>query len=285
MQAAGVQLARSTLTNLVHRAADLLVPIYDAQRTSILEGSLVTMDETPIKASRKGKVKGKMKAGYFWPVFGDRDEIIFPFSPTRGGSVIADVLGEYAGTLLSDGYEAYASYAARVSNVEHAQCWSHTRRKFIAAEGVEPELAAHGLKLIRSLYDMEKEIRERKLTGERELAHRGEQGKALVDEFFAWLRSAMEEHLLLPSSPFTVAAHYALSREASLRVFLENPDVPLDTNHIEREIRPIAVGRTGDFFVVCHPCHREAFFVACGRFHPSNAAGFASFSTICSFAG
>jgi hypothetical protein len=32
-----------------------------------------------------------------------------------------------------------------------------------------------------------------------------------------------------------------------LRVFLEYPDVPIDTNHLEREIRPIALGRRYDY--------------------------------------
>lgn len=150
LEAAGVHLARSTLTNFVQRTADLLLPIYEAQRRSILQSEVLTMDETPIKASRKKK--GKMQTGYFWPVFGDRSEIVFPFSPTRAGRVIEDVLGDsFTGTLQTDGYTAYASYAEKIGSVEHALCWSHTRRKFIAAEGVEPALVTHGLGLIRSL--------------------------------------------------------------------------------------------------------------------------------------
>jgi hypothetical protein len=52
----------------------------------------------------------------------------------------------------------------------------------------------------------------------------------------------------LPSNLFTAAADYALAREKALRVFLEYPDVPIDTNHLEREIRPIAVGRKNWLF-------------------------------------
>ena len=246
MEAAGVQLARSTLTNLVHRSAELLAPIYEAQKESILTSRVLTMDETPIKASRKEK--GKMKTGFFWPVFGDRNEIVFPFSTTRAGKVIHDVLGDYSGTLQTDGYEAYASYVANVVGVEHAQCWSHARRKFIEAEKVEPDLVSHGLDRIRSLYEIEERIRKQGLVEEKKLGFCGEHSKPLVDDFFVWLRAAMDEHLLLPSSPFTKAAHYALSREKSLRVFLANPEVPLDTNHLEREIRPIALGRKNWLF-------------------------------------
>lgn len=46
----------------------------------------------------------------------------------------------------------------------------------------------------------------------------------------------------------TDAAGYTLNREAALRVFLEFPNVPIDTNHLEREIRPIALGRKNWLF-------------------------------------
>ena len=55
--------------------------------------------------------------------------------------------------------------------------------------------------------------------------------------------SALDRETLLPSSLFAKAARYTLSREKELRVFLEYPDIPIDTNHLEREIRPIALGR------------------------------------------
>ena len=41
---------------------------------------------------------------------------------------------------------------------------------------------------------------------------------------------------LLPSDSLTKALNYVLSREASLTVFLEDPDVQPDTNHLERAL-------------------------------------------------
>jgi hypothetical protein len=70
----------------------------------------------------------------------------------------------------------------------------------------------------------------------------------LVDGFFEWLRGVQAKLALLPSSPFAKAAAYALEREAGLKVFLEDPAVPLDTNHLEREIRPVALGRKNWLF-------------------------------------
>lgn len=246
MEAAGVHLARSTLTGLMLRSGELLEPIYHAQLASILAGGVVTMDETPIKAGRTGR--GTMKTAYFWPVYGERHEVVFPFSPTREASVVREVLGEYCGVLLSDGYKAYESHAAQINQLVHAQCWSHTRRGFVKAEGVEPELAGRALDIIGRLYEQEAALRRKYLPDDKKLEFRSERCRPIVDEFFKWLNETLSERVLLPSNPFTEAARYALERETRLRVFLEYPNVPIDTNHLEREIRPVAVGRKNWLF-------------------------------------
>ena len=244
MKAAGVRLARSTLTSWVHRTADLLDPIYHAQFASILKSKVLAMDETPIKAGRRAR--GKMQTGYFWPVYGDKNEVAFPFSVSRAAAMVRDVLGEYCGVLLSDGYQAYEKHAAEVNGLIHAQCWSHARRHFVRAEDVEPELTDRALGLIRKLYEEEAKLRGE--ADEKRLEKRGERCKPIVDEFFGWLQAELAERVLLPSNPFTEAANYALDREKALRVFLEYPNVPIDTNHLEREIRPIALGRKNWLF-------------------------------------
>jgi transposase len=251
LAAAGVHLSRATLTHLVHRTADLLEPIYAAQLRSIMTSKVLAMDETPIKAGRKQRPpphRGQMKTCYFWPIYGDRDEIAFPFSTTRGSAMVREALKEYVGTLLSDGYRVYDRYADAVNGIVHAQCWSHARRYFEKAESAEPERAREALKQIAELYEQDAEMKEKALSPEKVLAYRGEHAKPIVDRFFEWLRSTLRQEIFLPTNPFTKAASYALTREKSLRVFLEYPDVPLDTNHLERAIRPIAVGRKNWLF-------------------------------------
>jgi transposase len=246
LRAAGVHLARSTLTNLVHRTVELLEPVYEAHLKSILSSQVLAMDETPIKAGRKEKLspeRGEMRTAYFWPIYGDRDEIAFPFARTRGSAVVREALNGYVGVLLSDGYEVYDRYAKAVNGVVHAQCWSHTRRHFVKAESAEPAKVRDVLDTIGEIYDAEAVIQGKSPSPEKILAHRAEEVRPIVDRFFDSLRTEMDEGIWLPTNPFTKAASYALSREKSLRVFLEYPRVPMDTNHLERAIRPIAVGR------------------------------------------
>jgi hypothetical protein len=251
MAASGVRISRAALTNWVHRSAALLEPVYDALLGSILQSRVVTMDETPLRVGpKKNKPPGRrrMKTAYFWPVYGDRHEVAFPFGTTRSAIEVRKVLGDYAGVLLSDGYDAYESHVARTNEIVHAQCWSHTRRGFEKALGVDTQLADQALDRIAKLYEEEKRIRALSLSPDRVLAYRAEHCKPIVEEFFDWLRTTANNQVLLPTNLFTKAAKYAQEREAALKVFLAYPDVPVDTNHLERAIRPIAIGRKNWLF-------------------------------------
>jgi len=244
IKASGIKLARSSLTNYVHKSLDLLEQIYYCQLDSIKSGDTVWMDETPLKAGHD-KSKNKVKSGYIWSLYGDKREVAFWYHESRGTQVIKDLLSsEFSGTLVTDGYAAYGSYAKSLSNVEHAMCWSHTRREFLKAEAQHPELTTTVLDFIRKLYQLEKDV-----TDLSELQKiRGEHSKLLVDQFSNYLKDEFNKKSLIPSDPFVKACNYFFKHEKQLRVFLSNPEVTLDTNHLEREIRPIAIGRKNWMF-------------------------------------
>jgi len=246
--AAGFKLSRQWLTQLVQQGAQLLKAIYDAQLASICASRVKAMDEVPIKAGRAGP--GKMNAAYFWPIYGEHDEVCFPFFDSRRHENVQQALGLKQpdnAVLLSDGYQAYASYAKKVG-VTNAQCWAHSRREFFEAKGAEPQAAAEALRQIGAIYEIEREIRERKLSGENKRLHRLTHSKPLVDEFFDWVNRQFEQQGLLPSNPLTKALAYVRERRAGLEVFLRDPDVPMDTNHLERALRVIPQGRKNWLF-------------------------------------
>jgi hypothetical protein len=122
------------------------------------------------------------------------------------------------------------------------------RRKFVEAEPVEPQLGGDVLAHIGALYEHEARCRDGKSSPDAVRAYRQEHCLSIVDALFSLLARALEEQALLPSSPFTKAARYALDREASLRVFIDHPAVQMDTNHLERALRPIALGRKNWLF-------------------------------------
>ncbi|MEH6501449.1 MAG: IS66 family transposase [Pseudoalteromonas distincta] len=252
IQQAGITISRSTLTNLVKRAIDLLTPIIDAQTDNVLRSRVLAMDETPIKAGHQGRAspqKGKMKSGWFWPLYGDADEVVFTYSNSRGRAHIEQVLNDqFSGTLISDGYAAYARYAATQQGITHAQCWVLSSRYFIEAQKDHPDRATEALQQIAKLYRNEEDIRTQQLTGEKKRQYRLLHSKPVISDFFQWCRDQLESGGLLPSDPLGKALNYVLSRETSLTVFLEDPDVQPDTNHLERALRPIPMGRKNWLF-------------------------------------
>lgn len=243
---AGIRLSRTSLTNWASQAIDLLAPLVDAQHRHVLQSRVLAMDETPIKAGRVKK--GKMRQGYFWPIYGEADEIVFRYAPSREHRHVNAFLGGFEGTLLSDGYEAYAAYAKQKDGVIHAECWAHCRRGFEQAQAYEPSACAEALTLIGALYRHEEIIRERNLVGEKKLAYRSEHSEPIVHAFWQWCDQQCHRPDLVPSNPLAKAVQYARSRQASLQVFLTDPDVPIDTNHLERGLRAIPMGKKNWLF-------------------------------------
>lgn len=245
----GITVSRPWLTQVAQRSIDLLEPIYQAQFASIRASRVKLMDETPIKAGRAGP--GKMKGGYFWPVYGEQNEICFAFHPSRQGKHIQESLGvgppPEGAVLVTDGYEAYAAYANKLG-LTHAQCWAHTRRKFFDAQAAEPQRANEALEMIGALYGVEKHIRDEQLDGDARRTWREAHARPVVEQFFAWIDKTFEAHGLLPSSPLTKAMAYARERREGLSVYLSDPAVPIDTNQLERTLRVIPMGRRNWLF-------------------------------------
>ena len=245
---AGINVSRPWLTQLTQSAIALLAPIYEAQLASIRMSRVIAMDETPIKAGRSGH--GKMKTAYFWPLYGEHDEVCFPYRPNRNHEHVASLLGgrPAPGTVLhTDGYAAYESYA-RAAKITHAQCWAHARRELFEATEAEPQRARLALEHIAGIYAVEDRIRERGLLGDPKREQRVLECRPRVEAFFTFIDEQFAELGLQPATPFTKALGYVRDRKQELSVFLTDPDVALDTNHLERALRVVPMGRKAWMF-------------------------------------
>ncbi|WP_276315830.1 IS66 family transposase [Parashewanella hymeniacidonis] len=216
----------------------------------ILKSKVLAMDEVPIKAGKSGK--GKMKQTYFWPIYGEEDEVAFTWSATKSAQHAIEQLTDFNGTLLTDGYSAYTKTVDTLSQQEHsiihATCWVHCRRYFEKALALEPESAQQALDEMALLYKNEKHIREKEMPADKALRYRQDKSEPVVYRFFNWVHEQRQRPELLPSNPLRVALEYTAERESQLKVFLTNPHVPLDTNHLERALRVIPMGRKNYLF-------------------------------------
>jgi transposase len=246
----GIHISRATLINWVQKGIELLRPIYQANLKSIINSQTLAMDEVPIKAGRKSK--GKMKQTYFWPMFGDNNEIAFTWSNSRGFLHAQNQLEGFTGTLLTDGYVAYSKTVAKLNEKEktvtHATCWVHARRYFDRALLIEPIAAQAAIDKIAQLYKNEKHIKDNITEVSDALAYRQKHSEPLVTEFFNWIYEQRQRTDLTPKNQLTKALNYVNERQVEMKVFLSNPAVAMDTNHLERALRVIPMGRKNYLF-------------------------------------
>jgi transposase len=244
MEEAGVYVARGTLSRFIHRCSELLEPVYLALVSSVLQSQVLAIDETPLKVGVSTIRKG-MHTGYLVPMYGDTDEVVFHYCPTRALDVITTILGDYQGTILTDGYRYYENLAT-TNGITHALCWSHARREFLKAEKLKPDIVNSILRYIGQLYEIESQIKGK--PAEEVLSSRQKHSLPVVDTLFKYYNQLLDSLTLVSSDPLTKALLYSTKREIGLRVFLNNPRVSIDTNHLEREVRPTAVGRKNWLF-------------------------------------
>lgn len=124
----------------------------------------------------------------------------------------------------------------------------HARRYFINAENEEPEAVNSALTYIRTLYKHDEILKTKTLPDDARLAYRSQHCKPIADAFFEWCQQQANRAELLPASLFSKAINYARNHEPQLKVFLSDPNVPMDTGAVERGLRVIPMGKKNWLF-------------------------------------
>lgn len=246
----GVNLDRSTLADWVGKAAFLLRPVHERLFERLKASTKLFADETTAPVLDPGR--GRTKTGQLFAYarddrpWGGADPpgVAYLYAPDRKAETTAGHLKGFVGTLQVDGYAGYRALAEK-NAVSLAFCWSHVRRKFyeLAQSGPAP-IATEALERIAGLYHVESDIRgcgpdERRAT--RQLRSR-----PIVDALETWLRDKLA--LVSQKSKLAEAIRYALSRWAGLGRFLDDGRIEIDSNVVERSIRPIALNRKNALF-------------------------------------
>ena len=250
----GIDLDRSTLADWVGRAAFELRPVFDALIAALKRSTKLFMDETRAPVLDPGRCK--TKTGYFWalarddrPWGGDDPPgVAFTYAPGRGGSHAERILEGFGGVLQVDGYAGYNRLIApdrAGPEIRLAYCWAHARRKLVEITRTGPApIAEEGVKRIGDLYRIETEIRGSGPAAR--LAARQERSAPIVADLESWLTHHRAR--VASKSPLGEALKYMAKYWHGLCLFLTDGRVELDSNAVERTIRPIALNRKNALF-------------------------------------
>lgn len=254
----GVHTPRSTLAAWAGQAGAALEPLYDAHKQFVLGCRVLHADETPVALLDPGA--GKTRRAYVWAYARSHHDptpgVVYDFCLGRGAQYpVAFLAGEqrtpqrrWAGTLLTDRYSAYDTVLDQAVHPDRtpAACVAHARRKFdeLAKAGTSA-LAEEAIRRFARIYEVEGEL-VALCDGERR-DRRQELAKPLWDKLRQWLE--LERRLVLDRGPAAAAIDYTLNHWKALTLHLDDGAVPIDNNHLERQIKPWAMGRKAWMFV------------------------------------
>jgi len=245
-----VALDRSTLAGWVGGACWWLEALQERLAGCIFASGKLFADDTPVPVLDPGR--GRTKIGRLWayvrddrPWGGpDPPAALYLFSPDRKSERPATHLEGFRGTLQVDGYAGFERLTEN-GRVRLAACWAHTRRKFYEiAEATGSPIATEALARIAALYRIEADIRGRSADARK--AERQARSRPLIEAMKPWLERELNR---IPGrGKLAEAIRYALARWDALCRFLDDGRVELDTNPVERAIRPVALGRKNHLF-------------------------------------
>jgi transposase len=246
----GVNLDRSTLADWVGRAAWHLRPVHERLLATLKASPKLFADETTAPVLDPGR--GRTKTGQLWAYArddrawdgGDPPGVAYVYAPDRKAERPIAHLDGFTGILQVDGYGGYRVLADK-SGVTLAFCWAHVRRRFyeLAAAGPAP-IASEALKRIAELYKIEGDIRGR--SAEERRAVRQEKSRSIINNLEPWLREKLG--LISQKTKLAEAIRYTLSRWEGLTRFIDEGRIEIDSNVVERSIRPIALNRKNALF-------------------------------------
>ena len=237
-----------------HLMSSWCIQIYDKYLRQVKDlfwkqvkaSKVIHCDETPFTCidGRESGTKSYMWVYYSNEVYGVPTVYIYDYKQTRSKKNIEEILKDYKGTLMTDGYQVYRSLAnSYADTIQVAGCWAHLKRKF--AEILKSNKIKTGLSVaeeanarITAIYHVDNMCKGK--SSEDKYKNRQANVKPLVENFFVW---AKETAANMDSSKVREGLMYGINAEVYLRLFLENPLIPLDNNAAERSIRTFCVGK------------------------------------------
>ena len=250
LKRAGMDLDRGSMASWMIKLGQSLQPMINLMRDDLLDSRLLHVDETTVQVLKEKGRKAKDKS-YIWvQASGNNDPpiVLFDYDPSGSARVAKNLLADYTGTLMTDGYQVY-DLVANDFRIRHCACWDHARRKFHDVikgrkPNAAPGLADEALWYIGRLYEVDR--KQNGATPNRRLHARKLYSKSILDHLYRWLLRVIDT--VPPKSKLGDALHYLYNRWDKLLLIMEDGTIPLSNAKAENAIRPFVIGRKNWLF-------------------------------------
>ena len=264
--------SRSTLLNILSSSHFVIEPLLEFFWRTVQRDSIVGCDDTGVTLlypktipefnlddpkerrihevftqalnENKPSIRAKM-----WAYRGQTIPLnVFDFTVSRHRDGPELFFTDYQGTLLGDCWHGFESIALNSwGAIARAACSSHARRKIHDSTSYPAERRLW-LDWYQQLYDIED--RGKTMSAEERLTLRQSEAQPIWDTMESWLQevSLRTTNVVLPKSDFAKALQYIRNHFAELKLYLDDPLLPMDNNETEQLMKQVAVGRKNWLF-------------------------------------
>lgn len=255
----GVNISKQTMSNWIIGSANrYFAPLVESMKKELLKLPVTQSDETPTQVIHDDRNPGSKS--YMWvhrsgEFYTERPIVIYEYQKGRNHELPLHFYQDYEGILVTDGLSQYHLIEKKLPGLTNANCWAHTRRDYADAikiadkadpDAVRRSVAYQALSRISQIYKLEGALKD--LSAGERLRERQNTIKPLVEEYFAWVRSQLENTAVPPKGKTAEGLKYSINQEKYLKVFLTDGNVPIDNSASERAIRTFCIGKKNWMF-------------------------------------
>ena len=249
----GAHLPKQSMWDMLARFDEIAAkPILAEMRRQLLEEEVLQADETPIKVQLEDQRGTRRGTLWVWrsPRGSPNEMTVADFKDDRSAKGPDEFLGDWTGTLLTDGYDG-VNPTARQNAITRAGCWAHARRKYRDALTAGATRAGLALRPIQRLFWIERAVmaRAKKQQLDRDqlvqlrLAVRARRSKAVLRELYEIVFALQEDPSTAASEQLRKAVNYTVNQRMPLLAHLDDGRVPIHNNDTERDLRHVVTGR------------------------------------------
>jgi transposase len=245
----GIEMDRGTLASWMVKCGQLVQPLINLIHEKILEQDFLHMDETQVQVLNEPNKTAQSKS-YMWVLCSTlptASAVLFRYEPTRSGDAAKELLHNFSGALMVDGYEGYNATCIK-NGITRLGCWAHARRRFIEAQKTQPKgktgKADQALAYIQQLYRAKQSISDK--TSDEKYQARQQQSQVILNKLKQWLDKSLSQ--VPPKTALGKALYYLDSQWLRLINYMQSGDYPIDNNAAENAIRPFVIGRKNWLF-------------------------------------
>ena len=244
----GVELDSTSLANWMIKCAQLVQPLINLAYEQLRADDLLFMDETVLQVLKEeGRSASQQSRMWVMTNNSARRMVLFHYSPTRETCVADEMLDDFNGALMTDGYAVYDK-VAKNNGLTHLACWAHARRYFKEASDAQPKGGSgkpeQALAYIQKLFRIETQMKT--ATIDDTYQRRQQDTLPILAAMKKWLDKSLKHPV--KSAKLTKALTYLNNQWSKLIRYTENGAWPIDNNLAENSIRPFVVGRKNWLF-------------------------------------